>query len=164
MIVDRLTKSAYFILIKSTYSAEDSAKISINEIVSLHGTYLYIISYRGAQFKPSFSRSFQKKLDTQVTLCTAFHPQKDGKAEHTIRTLEDMLRASLINLKVNLDDHVSLIEFSYNSYYYSISKEPFEALYGKAISLLFGHSEFVYLYYLAQTLSMKLWRKLMYEG
>ena len=50
VIVDRLTKSAHFIPVKSTYSAEDCAKIFIDDIVCHHGIPLSIISDRGAQF------------------------------------------------------------------------------------------------------------------
>ena len=48
VVVDRLTESACFILIKSTYSEEDYAKIFINDIVCQHGILLSIISDRGA--------------------------------------------------------------------------------------------------------------------
>ena len=67
-----------------------------------------------------------------MKLSTAFHPQTDGQAERTIQTLEDMLRACVIDFKGNWDDHLPLIEFSYNnSYHSSIAMAPFEALYGR---------------------------------
>ena len=68
----------------------------------------------------------------QVKISTAFHPQTDGQAERTIQTLEDMLRACVIDFRGNWDDHLPLIEFSYNnSYHSSIGMAPFEALYGR---------------------------------
>ena len=52
--------------------------------------------------------------------------------ELTNQTLEDMLRACVIGFKGNWDNHLLLIEFSYNnSYHSSISMAPFEELYGK---------------------------------
>ena len=54
VVVDRLTKSAQFIPVKSTYSAQEYARIYINEIVSLHGIPLPIIWDRGAQFTSRF--------------------------------------------------------------------------------------------------------------
>ena len=54
VIVDRLTKSAHFILVKSTYSAEDHARIFIDKIVCHHGIPLSIISDRVAQFTSRF--------------------------------------------------------------------------------------------------------------
>ena len=132
VIVDRLTKSAHFLPVKVSYSAEDYAKLYIKEIVKLHGAPLSIISDRGAQFTSHFWRSFQSGFGTQVKLSTAFLPQTDGQAECTIQTLEDMLRACVIDFKGNWDDHLPLIEFSYNnSYHSSIAMAPFEALYGR---------------------------------
>ena len=62
----------------------------------------------------------------------AFHPQTDGQAERTIQTLEDMLRACVIDFRGSWDDHLPLIEFAYNnSYHASIQMAPYEALYGR---------------------------------
>ena len=99
VIVDRMTKSSHFLAIKTTYSAEDYAKFYLTEIVRLHGVHFSIISDRGPQFTSHFWKSFQKGLGTQVNLSTAFHPPTDGQAESTILTLEDMLRACVINFK-----------------------------------------------------------------
>jgi len=74
VIVDRLTRSAHFLPVRSTYTAEDYAKLYIKEIVRLHGVPVSIISDRGAQFTAHFWRSFQRGLGTQVNLSTAFHP------------------------------------------------------------------------------------------
>ncbi|GKE61392.1 putative reverse transcriptase domain-containing protein [Tanacetum coccineum] len=65
-------------------------------------------------------------------MSTAYHPQTDGQSEHTIQTLEDMLRACVIDFGGNWDVHLPLVEFSYNnSYHSSIRCAPFEALYGR---------------------------------
>ena len=48
VLVDRLTKYANFIPVSSTHSAEEYARIYINEFVSLHGIPLSIILERGA--------------------------------------------------------------------------------------------------------------------
>ena len=91
-----------------------------------------IISDKGTQFTSHFWKSIQKGLGTKVRLSTAFHPQTDGQAEMTIQTLEDMLRACVIDLQGSWDEHLPLIEFSYNnSYHASIEMAPFEALYGR---------------------------------
>ena len=54
VVVDRLTKSSHFILVKSTYSSDDYARIYVLKIVSLHGVPLSIISNRGTQFTSRF--------------------------------------------------------------------------------------------------------------
>jgi len=75
VIVDRLTKSAHFLPVRSTYTAEDYAKLYIKEIVRLHGVPISIISYCGALFTAHFWRSFQRGLGTQVNLSITFHPR-----------------------------------------------------------------------------------------
>ncbi|GKE49376.1 putative reverse transcriptase domain-containing protein [Tanacetum coccineum] len=65
-------------------------------------------------------------------MSTAYHPQTDGQSERTIQTLEDMLRAYVIDFKSSWDRHLPLVEFSYNnSYHASIKVAPYEALYGR---------------------------------
>nr|GFD19697.1 putative reverse transcriptase domain-containing protein [Tanacetum cinerariifolium] len=55
-----------------------------------------------------------------------------GQSERTIQTLEDMLRACVINFGNGWKRHLPLVEFSYNnSYHVSIKAAPFEALYGR---------------------------------
>ena len=54
-----------------------------------------------------------------MKLITAFHPQMDGQVERTIQTLDDMLRACVIDFKGSWDDHLPWIEFSYNNSYHS---------------------------------------------
>nr|GEW41195.1 hypothetical protein [Tanacetum cinerariifolium] len=52
--------------------------------------------------------------------------------KRTITLLEDMLRACVLNFCGNWDNHLPLVEFSYNnSYHTSIKATPFEALYGR---------------------------------
>ena len=84
MIVDRMTKSSSFLSLKTTDSAEDYAKLYINEIWRLHGVPLSIISDRGPHFTSHFWKSFQKDHGTQVNLSTTFHLKMDGYVEHTI--------------------------------------------------------------------------------
>ncbi|KAI3821819.1 hypothetical protein L1987_09392 [Smallanthus sonchifolius] len=132
IVVDRLTKSAHFIPISETYSMDKLARIYINKIVSHHGIPLSIISDRDSQFTSKFWTSFQRELGTRLTMSTAYHPQTDGQSERTVQTLEVMLRACVIDFRGNWDNHLPLIEFSYNnSYHSSIKATSFEALYGR---------------------------------
>ncbi|GJR77359.1 putative reverse transcriptase domain-containing protein [Tanacetum coccineum] len=84
------------------------------------------------KFTSNFWRSFQKALGTCLDMSTAYHPQTDGQSERTIQTLEDMVRACVIDFGNGWDRHLPLIEFSYNnSYHTSIKAAPFEALYSR---------------------------------
>lgn len=130
VLVDRLTKSAHFLPVRTNYTVEDYAKLHIKERVRLHGTNFYFISYRGAQFTAHFWRSFQRGLGPLVNLSMTFHPQTNGQAERTIQMLKDMLRACVLDFKGSWDGHLPLIEFAYNnSYHTSFQMIPYEALY-----------------------------------
>ncbi|KAL0428025.1 UNVERIFIED_CONTAM: Transposon Tf2-11 polyprotein [Sesamum latifolium] len=77
-------------------------------------------------------------MGMKVKLSTAYHPQTDGQIERTIQTLEDMLRACILDFKGNWGDYMTLIEFSYNnSYHSSIDMAPYEALYGRKVQVTF---------------------------
>ena len=62
----------------------------------------------------------------------AFHLQTDGQSERTIQTLEDMLRACVLDFKGGWAKFLPLAEFAYNNNYQaSIGMAPYEALYGR---------------------------------
>ncbi|GKC81789.1 putative reverse transcriptase domain-containing protein [Tanacetum coccineum] len=103
VIVDRLTKSAHFLLMKETDTMEKLTRQYLKEVVLRHGVPVSIISDRD-----------------------------NGQSERTIQTLEVMLRACVMDFGKGWDKHLPLIEFSYNnSYHTSIKVAPFEALYGR---------------------------------
>ncbi|GKC40508.1 putative reverse transcriptase domain-containing protein, partial [Tanacetum coccineum] len=115
VIVDRLTKSAYFLEIREDYSMEKLARLYIDEIVARHGVQTSIISDRDGRFTLWFWQTIQKALGTLLDMSTAYHPQTDGQSEHTIQTLEDILRACVIDFGGSWNIHLPLAEFSYSS-------------------------------------------------
>ncbi|GJS30371.1 putative reverse transcriptase domain-containing protein [Tanacetum coccineum] len=132
VVVDRLTKSAHFLPIREDYKTEKLAKIYTNEIVARHGVPVSIILDRDGRFTSHLWQAFQEVLGMRLDMSTAYHPQTDGQSERTIQTLEDMLRACVMDFGGSWDTHLPLIEFSYNnSYHTSIKCAPFEALYGR---------------------------------
>ncbi|GJZ09232.1 putative reverse transcriptase domain-containing protein, partial [Tanacetum coccineum] len=90
--IARLTKSAHFLSILEEYKMEKLARIYINEIMTL-----------------------QKALGTQLDMSMAYHPQTDGQSVCTFQTLEDMLRACVIDFGGSWDTHLPLVEFSCNN-------------------------------------------------
>ncbi|GKB05064.1 putative reverse transcriptase domain-containing protein [Tanacetum coccineum] len=131
-IVDRLTKSAHFIPTRTKGSMETLIRLYIKEIVSQHGVPISIISDRNSHFTSRFWQSLQDALGTQLDMSTAYHPETDGQSERTIQTLEDMLRACIIDFGKGWEKHLPLVELSYNnSYHASIKAAPIEALYGR---------------------------------
>nr|GEZ17778.1 transposon Ty3-G Gag-Pol polyprotein [Tanacetum cinerariifolium] len=110
-------------------------KEASNESVGLqegHGVPISIISDRDSRFTSRFWQSMQEALGTRLDMSTAYHPQTDGQSERIIQTLEEMLRAYVLDFVGSWDVHLSLVEFSYNnSYHSSVRCVLFEALYGK---------------------------------
>ena len=132
VIVDRLTKSTHFLAVRMTFTLERFYRLYIREIVRLHGVPVSIVSDRDPRFTAHFWKSFQKAMGTRLTMSTTFHPQTDGQSERTIQVLEDMLRACVLGNQGSWEEHLPLVEFSYNnSYQASIRMTPYEALYGR---------------------------------
>ncbi|GJY86353.1 putative reverse transcriptase domain-containing protein [Tanacetum coccineum] len=132
VIVDRLTKSAHFLPIRENDPLDKLARLYLNRIVARHGIPVSIICDRDGRFTSNFWRSFQKALGTEISMSTAYHPETDGQSERTIQTLEDMLRACVIDFGKGWVKHLPLAEFSYNnSYHTSLKAAPYEALYGR---------------------------------
>ncbi|GJR93332.1 putative reverse transcriptase domain-containing protein [Tanacetum coccineum] len=132
VIVDRLTKSAIFIPMRENDPMKKLARMYLKEVVTRHGIPVLIICDRDPRFSSNFWKSLQKALGTNLDMSTAYHPETDGQSERTIQTLEDMLRACVIDFGNGCIKHLPLVEFSYNnSYHASIKAAPFEALYGR---------------------------------
>ncbi|GJU34731.1 reverse transcriptase domain-containing protein [Tanacetum coccineum] len=111
-------------------SMEKLTRLYLKEIVCRHGVPVSIILDRDSHFMSRFWRSLQEALGTNLDMSTTYHPQMDGQSERTIQTLEDMLRACMIDFGSSWDRHLPLVKFSYNnSYHASIKAAPYEALY-----------------------------------
>ncbi|GKB45983.1 putative reverse transcriptase domain-containing protein [Tanacetum coccineum] len=84
------------------------------------------------RFTSRFWQSMQEALETRLDMSMNYHPQTDGQSEHTIYTLEDMLRACVLDFRGSWDVHLPVVEFSHNnSYHSSVRCALFEALYGR---------------------------------
>ena len=68
----------------------------VNEVVRLYGVPLAIVLDRDPHFTSQFWQSLQWELGTKLNFNKAFHPQTNGQSEGTIQTLEDMLKACVI--------------------------------------------------------------------
>jgi hypothetical protein len=66
VIVDRLTKTAHFLLVGTRYTASQYAKLYFDRIVTLHGVPLTIVSDRGAVFMSCFWTQLQECLGTRL--------------------------------------------------------------------------------------------------
>ncbi|GJW13452.1 putative reverse transcriptase domain-containing protein [Tanacetum coccineum] len=132
VIIDRLTKSAHFLPMRENDSMDILARLYLKEVVMRHGIPVTIICDRDPRFMLNFWRAYQKAMGTRLDMSTTYHLQTYQQSERTIQTLEDMLRACVIDFGNGWERHLPLIEFSYNnSYHASIKAALFEVLYGQ---------------------------------
>ena len=90
------------------------------------------MSDKDPRFTLRFWKSLQEAMGTNLHFSTAYHPQTEKQSERTIQTLEDMLRACVLDFSGSWARYFPLIEFAYNnSYQTSIEMAPYEALYGR---------------------------------
>ncbi|GJY84083.1 putative reverse transcriptase domain-containing protein [Tanacetum coccineum] len=134
---ERILKAQLEAMKQENVKAENLGRLlkpifEINSNGIRHGVPLSIISDRDSRFASGFWRSLQNALGTNLNMSTAYHPEMDGQSERTIQTLEDMLRACIIDFSGSWYRHLPLVKFSYNnSYHASIKAAPFKALYGR---------------------------------
>ena len=81
VIVDRLTKSAHFLAIRESSSAEKLADMYVHKIVARHGVPVSIVSDRDVRFTSRFWQKFHEELGTRLHFSTVFHPQTEGQSE-----------------------------------------------------------------------------------
>ncbi|GJW88218.1 putative reverse transcriptase domain-containing protein [Tanacetum coccineum] len=100
VIVDRLTKSAHFLPMREDDTLEKLTRQYLKEVVSKSWRCrVSIISLIGWKIYPYifWKSTLHKALGTRLDMSTAYHPETDGQSERTIQTLEDMLRACVLD-------------------------------------------------------------------
>jgi len=112
VVVDRLTKSAFFFPMKMTNSVDKLAKLYVDEVIKLHSVPISIISDHDPRFTSRLWPSLQRAMGTKLNLSTKFYPQMDGQSERTIQTLEDLLRSCMLEFGGNWEDLLLFMEFT----------------------------------------------------
>jgi len=108
VIVDRFSKMAHFIPLKTEEHIKELALIFLKEIWRLHGLPETIISNRDTRFTSKFWMSLMQLLQVKLNVSTACHPETDGQTERINQTLEQYLRSYCLYQQ---DDWVSLLPF-----------------------------------------------------
>nr|GEY06818.1 putative reverse transcriptase domain-containing protein [Tanacetum cinerariifolium] len=91
---------------------ETLTRLYIKEIVSRHRVPISTISDRDSHFTSRFWQSMHSALGTQLDMSAAYHPQTDGQSERTIQTLEDVLRACVIDFRKVCWDEVRDVQLT----------------------------------------------------
>ena len=78
VVIDKISKSAHFIPIKSTYKSINIVEIFMKEMFKLHGIPITVISDRDVKFTSTFWKELFSGLNTNLNFITSYHPQMDG--------------------------------------------------------------------------------------
>ena len=100
VVVDGLTNSAHFIPIQTTNPLR-LRELYIDEIVPLHRAPVSIVSDRDTRFMSKFWEGLQNAIRTTLHFSMAFYPQTDRQSERIIQILKDMLRACVLDFKLD---------------------------------------------------------------
>nr|GEW26908.1 hypothetical protein [Tanacetum cinerariifolium] len=106
VIADRLTKSAHFLPMRETDPMEKFMKVYMKEVVTGHGVPVSIISDRNGIFTSLLLNALHEAFGTHLDMSTAYHLKTNGQSERTIQTMEDMLRAYVLDFVKNWDRHL----------------------------------------------------------
>ena len=126
VVVDRLTKLVNFILTRKDVKTPKLARLFIEHLYRLYGMPVDIVSNRDRKFDSHFWREVFKKLDTTLSMSTAY-----GQTERVNQVLEDMLQAYVTKKQSNWEEYLPHLEFAYNSSkHLATGFSPFMLMYG----------------------------------
>jgi transposase InsO family protein len=126
VVVDKLTKVAHFVPMKTMHTTTNIAEIFMKEIARLHGIPRKIVSDRDTKFTSNFWRGLFKGFGTNLNFSTAYHPQTDGQIERVNQIIEDMLRMYVMDNPSKWEYYLHLVEFANNNRYQSsLRMSPF---------------------------------------
>ena len=132
VVVDKLSKAAHFIPVKTMDKVANIANIFLKQIFRLHGIPKVIISDRDPKFTGNFWRSLFKGLNTTLNFSTSFHPQTYRQTKRVNQELEDLLRMYVKDQPSKWEDYLHLVEFAYNNNYQASARfSPFKIFYGR---------------------------------
>ena len=139
VIVDRFSKMAHFIPLKTEEHIKELALTFVKEIWRLHGLPESIVSDRDTRFTSQFWTSLMQLLPVKLNMSMAFHPESDGQTERVNQTLEQYLRSYCTYQQ---DNSVSLFPFAEHAYNTSTSEStkasPFEINMGSPANAMVG--------------------------
>ena len=145
VIVDKLTKFAFFIPCTTKMNEKQTAKLFFDHLVNFVGLPRQIISDRDTRWRNEFWKEVCEYMGSKRALTTAYHPQADGQTEILNQTLEVALRAFTNFDRNNWSQLLSRIAFAYNNTPHTATKmTPANLVFGfkpnEPLNLLLNHN------------------------
>jgi len=117
VVVDKLTKTRHFILVKVTHKVDNIAEIYMREIDRLHGVPKKIVSNQYLKFTSNFWKDLFKGFGADLNFNTTYWLESDGKTDRINWIIEDMLRMYVMDNSSKWEDYIHLVDFAYNNLY-----------------------------------------------
>lgn len=126
VVIDRLTKYARLMALKSGYTSKGVAEVFMNQVVKLLGMLNSIVSDSDKVFTSNFWKNLFQLQATMFAMSSAYHPQTDGKSEALNKFLEMCLPCFTFNNPKSWYKVLAWAEFWYStSLHSSIGITPF---------------------------------------
>ncbi|GAA5885381.1 hypothetical protein JCM3774_004861 [Rhodotorula dairenensis] len=135
-VTDYLSKFVILIPLPSTATAEQVAAAFVDAVVRRFGLPEAIVSDRDPKFTGSFWQALMRRMGVKLRMSTSAHPQTDGQAESTNRTVGQVLRTLCEDDPDAWASHLAACEYALNaSIAASTGVTPFEVVHGFSSAL-----------------------------
>ncbi|CAI7801731.1 unnamed protein product, partial [Closterium sp. NIES-54] len=94
VVIDKFSKMGHFIPTNATATAEATARLFFDRIITIHGIPATLISDRDPKFTSKFWKELMGLLGTKLAMSSAYHPQTDGHTERLNQVVEQLLRTA----------------------------------------------------------------------
>ncbi|CAI7918000.1 unnamed protein product [Closterium sp. NIES-54] len=126
VVIDKLSKIGHFIPTNATATAEATAHLFFDLIITIHGIPATLISDRDPKFTSKFWKELMGLLGTKLAMSSAYHPQTDGQTERLNQVVEQLLRTACKDNVSHWDTQLPTLEFAYNNASHAATgKTPF---------------------------------------
>ncbi|CAI7777905.1 unnamed protein product, partial [Closterium sp. NIES-54] len=132
VVIDKFSKMGHFIPTNATATAETTARLFFDRIITIHGIPATLISDRDPKFTSKFWKELMGLLGTKLAMSSAYHPQTDGQTERLNQVVEQLLRTACKDDVSHWDTQLPTLEFAYNNASHAATgKTPFFLCYGR---------------------------------
>ncbi|CAI7774702.1 unnamed protein product [Closterium sp. NIES-53] len=132
VVIDKFSKTGHFIPTNATATAEATARLLFDRIITIHGIPATLISDRDPKFTSKFWKELMGLLGTKLAMSSAYHPQTDGQTERLNQVVEQLLRTTCKDDVSHWDTQLPTLEFTYNNASHAATgKTPFFLCYGR---------------------------------
>ncbi|CAI7871072.1 unnamed protein product [Closterium sp. NIES-54] len=132
VVIDKFSKMGHFIPTNATATAEATARLFFDCIITIHGIPATLISDRDPKFTSKFWKELMGLLGTKLAMSSAYHPQIDGQTERLNQVVEQLLRTACKDDVSHWDTQLPTLEFAYNNASHAATgKTPFFLCYGR---------------------------------